>query len=292
MSKLEVLKYNRAMMTVLGIYPRPATSPSYLKWLQSISPYYIYSTNCASFVLGVMYIYQGSKPLGLLFEAFADTIGVGVAFLAYVNLRWKVDQIGGVQLKLQEIVDQGTAIHFQFASHAIAIVFPLCSLHFSAADDKKVTFIYWNVEKKCHRFMKRLSPFVVIQQTGYCFALLYSIYNVCVSNFDTSTYFLPLRLATPFNTDTVFKFYLFLMVHLSIGYSYLFCAIPTISYFVCWCFYLNGLVDHFDYLFGLLNAEFEENEDEPNDRATAYENSLRARKLLSNAIDLHNKIYE
>lgn len=150
--------------------------------------------------------------------------------------------------------------------------------------------MYRNAEKKSKQFIEKMAVFVLLQQTSFINALLFSIYCICIGNFDTSTYYLPLRLALPFSIDSMLRWYLFLMLQVSIGFAYVFCAIPVISFFVCCCFYLDAICDHFDYLIALVDAEFGKGGMKSEDQVT--KSSLNARNFLINSIDHHNKIYE
>lgn len=115
MSKLQVLKYHKIMMTILGIYPRPHNASSRLRRLHSISPYFIIFCMFVANILSTTYVYQGFGTIRLsyLFESFAIVIGGFDALCAYLNMRWKMKEIGDVRLKLHEIADQGKFCHIQ-----------------------------------------------------------------------------------------------------------------------------------------------------------------------------------
>lgn len=156
-----------------------------------------------------------------------------------------------------------------------------------------MAIMYWNVEQKCRRFNKIMGTYVILVQAVSVIAVLFSIYCVIVGNFDTSTYYLPLRIAPPFNIDSLFGWYLFLLVQLCLLTSYIFAVVPVITYFVCCCYYLNALCDHFEFLISLVQSEVEQmNSKRPNEQAKINEHALNARKFLCNAIDHHNKIHE
>lgn len=57
-------------------------------------------------ILAVMYAYQETR-LSLMLEALILLIGASESLSAYLNMKWKMDSVGRVNLKLQEIVDQG-----------------------------------------------------------------------------------------------------------------------------------------------------------------------------------------
>lgn len=165
-------------------------------------------------------------------------------------------------------------------------------LFFTAMEQKSVSLIYWAAERKCRQFTERMVLLMLYQQFSYVFALLFSIYCICVGNFDTSTYYLPLRIAPPFNVDPVYRWYLFLVLQFISGVTYMATLIASAVHFVCGCYYLAGLCDHFNYFIEMVDAEFRQNRSQANERVTVFENSLRSRKLLCDAIDHHNKIYE
>lgn len=105
MSKLKVMKYNRIMMAIWGIYPRSFASPS-LKWLQLFSPYLVTITLIISNTLAATYAYQQAQ-LSLILEALVLVIGGTETLFGYLNMKWKMDRVVEVNSKLQEIVNQG-----------------------------------------------------------------------------------------------------------------------------------------------------------------------------------------
>lgn len=147
---------------------------------------------------------------------------------------------------------------------------------FSAIKHKRLASIYWSAEEKCRRFAKQMIAFVLFQQTAYVSALFMSVYCICVGNFDTSTYYLPLHLAPPFQIDALYKWYLFWAIQVISAVAYLGGTIIVAVYFVCCCFYLHALCDHFDHLIETVDGE----------------NSINARRVICDAIDHHNKIYK
>lgn len=164
--------------------------------------------------------------------------------------------------------------------------FSFFSFDFPAIEQNELAFIYRNVEEKCRQFTKKLLFFVVFQQTSFIIALAISIYCIHIGNLDTSTYFLPLRVAHPFDIDTLPNWYLFYVLQLTFGITYILSVVAVTSYFVCCCFYLEALCDHFDCLIGMVDAELQSGNYNPSNDQT------NARKLLKNTIDHHNNIYE
>lgn len=77
--------------------------------MHSFSPYFNISGMSAVATLSATYVYQeyNTTRLQFVFEAFALVFGASVALAGYVNMRWKMNQLGDVQSKLQQIADQG-----------------------------------------------------------------------------------------------------------------------------------------------------------------------------------------
>lgn len=298
MPELTVMKHNRMMMAILGINSYPFASPS-LIWLRALSPVLVAISLITCVSLAALYVYQ-ETCLSLILEAAVLVIGATAALLAYLNLKWKVDSVGEVNLKLQEIVDQGinrlnqisfaislasiTRHSYIFTHYMIKLgnsLYMIIFGYFAAIKERTVASIYWAAERKCRQFAKPMLAFVLFEKTAYAFALLFSIYCICVGNFDTSTYYLPLRLAPPFSIDSIIGWHLFWAIEFACGVAYLCGTVVVTMSFVCFCFYLEALCDHFESLMESIDAEFCQNS-----------NSLDARKILIKAVDHHNKIYE
>lgn len=118
MPKIKVMKYDQALMAIFGIYP-PSLIESKYKTLNLISPYILCPSMFASIVLSALYAYQGSEELSFILDAVIIFIGESQALTSYLNMRQKIDLIGNINLKLQEIVDKGTYFfgHFHQQQH-------------------------------------------------------------------------------------------------------------------------------------------------------------------------------
>lgn len=105
MEKLTVMKYNRMIMAILGINPYSFESRP-LNWIRTVNPFLMTISLIISDVLATMYANQETH-LPLMLEAFVLVIGGTASFFAYLNMIWQTDSVGEVNLKLQEIADQG-----------------------------------------------------------------------------------------------------------------------------------------------------------------------------------------
>lgn len=146
-----------------------------------------------------------------------------------------------LHLNLQEIVDKGTQNRF-FDSYFTCVFFTFFSL-FNALD---VFEMYWKNEQKCRKFTKTITHYVYFNQMIFFVYFIQSIYCICTGNYDTSTWSLSSKITVPFNTETIWGWYLLWFVHFNMGFSYVLSMVSITSYFVCCCFYISTICDHFD----------------------------------------------
>lgn len=104
MTELKVLKSNQVLMGIFGIYPQ---SLAKYEALNSISPFFMCSLMGASLVLSAIFAYEGSTELSAVLDAVLIFIGESQALAAYFNTRLKMDRVGILVLKLQDVVDRG-----------------------------------------------------------------------------------------------------------------------------------------------------------------------------------------
>lgn len=112
MSNFKVLKYNKEMMTFLGIYPSPRAIPTRLSQLHTFNFYFTIFGMIAVVTLSATYVHHefNITRFQYVFEALALTFGGTVGLCAFLNMKWKMDKVADLQLKFQEIVDQGTTL--------------------------------------------------------------------------------------------------------------------------------------------------------------------------------------
>lgn len=99
------MKYNQMLMGILGINPYSFASPA-LKRLQVLCPFLIIITLTICALLAALYAYQESYLPSRL-EAVALVMGGVASIPTYLNMKWKKDNVGKMNARLQEIVDAG-----------------------------------------------------------------------------------------------------------------------------------------------------------------------------------------
>lgn len=131
----------------------------------------------------------------------------------------------------------------------------------------------------------------MFHQSTYVASLFYSIYCIWVGNVDTSTWFLPFHMVVPFDTQTIWGWYIFLLLQFNISLAYITCMIAITSYFLCSCAYIEATRDHFTSLIHSIRANVERKEIERN----LQKNKKICQKIkdeLNEAIEFHTKIIE
>lgn len=132
----------------------------------------------------------------------------------------------------------------------------------------------------------------IIFDSMITFASLFgSFYSLAIGNFDTLTWPLPFDMVVPFQTNTFFGWYSLWFYNLLCNLAYVACLTSTSSYYVCCCFYLGGLCDHFDFTIQALEKDVQQNRHEINPQKKRKRNHT-IEGYLCKAIDIQNKNFE
>lgn len=164
------------MMTSLGIYPRSHTKKSRLDWLHSISPYLLIIDLTFCNILSTTYVYQGSTHLSFVFEAFSLVIGGSEALSAYLNMRWKMNKVGDVHMKLQKIADQGKILNLNLEEKKLPFIFVKHFFRSFFSNGTKRCGIYL---LECRRKMSSIQ-----QKNDRIFAISTNFIRICIFDID------------------------------------------------------------------------------------------------------------
>lgn len=160
-----------------------------------------------------------------------------------------------------------------------------------SADGTEASEIYWDTEKKCRKYTKIIVNYVFSHQTMIMCSLLYSVYCICHGNFDTSTWPLIFNMVVPFDTSTIWGWYLLWFLQFNIGLSYALCVVSVASYFMSCCFYITSICDDFKFLMRSINTNIKLNQNEKNPREHE-KNSRKIQNQMHKLVELHVKMYE
>lgn len=127
--------------------------------------------------------------------------------------------------------------------------------YFLTGHETEAGNIYWNIDQKCKKITKNMEYFIFLNQNIFNAPFVISIYFVIIGNFDTSTWILPLHMVVPFSTDSLFGWYLLWWIQWSMGIFYGLCTVVITAFFVCCCFYIEAICEHFDFIIQSMNAD-------------------------------------
>lgn len=168
--------------------------------------------------------------------------------------------------------------------------YQMIKLYFSV-QQKDIINLYWNVEQKCRKFTKIIGCYIWLNQSMYAAAIVVSVLSMMNRDFDTSKWILPW--GVPFDTNdlSIFSWYLLWFSQFGYGFAYSSSTISVATYFVCCCFYIGGLYDHFGFLIESIKNDLELNQSEENDE-NRHKRIQLIKEKLGKAVCVHAKMYE
>lgn len=125
--------------------------------------------------------------------------------------------------------------------------------------------------------------FIPANQAVLTASVLYSSICVLFGEYDTSNWILQFPIYTPFNKSTVIGWYCEWFIQFIIGASYASYMSTITSFFVCCCFYIMTLCNHFDALCQLLKNDVQGK----NSFGNGHQFHKRIHKIISKAIEIH-----
>lgn len=117
------------------------------------------------------------------------------------------------------------------------------------------------------------------------------MYNIFTGNLDVSTWALPMDLSVPFDTNTLWGWYLMWFFQFNISICYVSCTITITTYFVCCCIYIGAICEHFRFVYDSIMENVEKNHNENNPQIHERTQWLINEKM-SKAVEIHAKIFE
>lgn len=287
MEKVTVLKYIQDFMISIGLSFHRITDNKIFFNLPTT--YFIILVMICLFTLGSglgAYEYWPELLLmsGPMIQCSGSTQVVGM----FYSVGARMNYVKSLHLMLQAIVDEGNLL-----TQVIKVFKNGCFINFLqiVARSSDAYQIYLDVEQKCTIFAKRMLSYIIIHQSMFIFSLCHSIYCLSVGNYDTSTWQLAFKLAVPFSTEKVWKWYILYILQQSFGTAYALSLVPIPIYFFCCCFYIGAICDHFDFLINSIKRKAKELHEEENPFIRPkITNDIR--KLFAETVVIHNKILE
>ncbi|XP_031637097.1 uncharacterized protein LOC116349691 [Contarinia nasturtii] len=264
--KFKVLKHNQTLMAWLGIHSYRLTEPSN-EFYKSFGTYYILISIVSVFLISSTYTALFSTDFQTVIQAWLLVVAGIQSGGMFISIGLEMKTIKRLQIKLQEIVDKGTG---------------------------QIYDIYWKNEQICRKYTKIIAYYVFMNQAAYLMVLIAPIYSIIHGIFDPSKWKLMYNLIIPFDETELFGWFVHYFAQFNVGLTYSLILVSITSYFVCGCFYVNSICNHFDHLINSIKDTIEPTEvDETNEiKARVRTDWRRVKEQLSEAINLHVEIFD
>lgn len=274
MAKVEVLKYNRKVMTPLGIYSHRLTEPTN-EFYSSIVPYYFICFDVIFLTISsAVFSVQNISAIRLALQNVTLIVAGMQCAGMFISIGINMKKVKLLHLKLQGIVNAGGKLSLKYLQQNSGIKMTKIS---SFQADHKISDIYWNNEQKCRKYTKTVCCYILFHMQVFVAAFFYPMYCMYVGNFDASTWPLPFNYAVPFDETTFWGYYLMWFIQANSAMAYCLGTTSTTSYFMACCLYIGALCDHFDSLAHSVDGAVEQCESE---------------MVLERKLKLHRKINE
>lgn len=131
----------------------------------------------------------------------------------------------------------------------------------SSAENDSQLNIYWNAEQKCRKFTKFWSSiYFVYDLSAYAIGFFYSIYFIWIGQYDTSTWPRWFELPLPFDTASIWGWYLYFIGVTILDLMYMVFMISATTYFVGCCCYIEAMCEHIDRIVQTIQSDFSDYE--------------------------------
>lgn len=171
------------------------------------------------------------------------------------------------------------------------ISFDLSSILVDKSDVHDAPNSYWNCEMKCRRLTKRFLCYGCIHLSIFLPVLVFVFIDIFKGEFDGSAYNLPFNTVVPFDMHTVSGLLFVWFLQLNESFTYNVHMITTTTQFVCFCYYIFAICDHFNHLIDSIHFDSQQIQMVSN-RETRQQMWLNARVKLQRAVEIHVDVYE
>lgn len=138
----------------------------------------------------------------------------------------------------------------------IRIPFPI-SFKQNLVKDEKVLEIYQEAEKRSRLITKWTTIVFVSDLNALSISpsFFFSLYSMWHGNYNTDTWVLSVKFFVPFDTSTVFGWYMELLLEASFGCACVVTLSVVLTWLVSCCIYVNALCDHSAAIFKKIDAK-------------------------------------
>lgn len=144
---------------------------------------------------------------------------------------------------------------------------------------------------KCRRLIKRFLCYGCIHLSSFLPVLISVFIDMFNGEFDGSAYNLPFNVIVPFNMESVWGWLLTWFLQLNESFKYNVQMITTTTQFVCFCYYIVTMCNHFNLLIDSIRFDSQQIQTEKNVQ-NRQQMWFGAKAKLQRAIEMHVDIYE
>lgn len=297
MVKFTVLKFNKFLLSHLGIFSKQSSNQTYSNaFFKALNSYYILLTTTAFVVASVIFVLKNSSQFDIALRTCAIAIGTFQSIGMYFCFGLNMKKVHALHFKLQKIIDESVeGKHFLLKIRTMNIkhhcslssLFCCCCSDDESTDhnatnvSKKANSMYWTSESKYREFSKKMFYYGCFQISTFVTPLLQPIVEICIGNVDITAWSLPFNVVVPFDMrESILGWLLTWFFQVNVSFAYGLCMIIMTTDFVGSCYYTISICNHFELLINSMHLNTEQ-QIWPNVKAK-----------LQRAIEQHIKLYE
>lgn len=157
--------------------------------------------------------------------------------------------------------------------------------------DEEASTLYWENEIKCRKFSTAFFHFGCCHVLSLTTALIPAFYGILTGNIVTSAWGLPFNIVLPVSKESVSGWFLYWFYSIHIDMIYTLCMILPTSHFVCFCYYIIAICNHFGLIISSVRNDSQQIRKEKN--TNKHPKMWRdVKKKVCRAVDLHINSYE
>lgn len=161
-----------------------------------------------------------------------------------------------------------------------------------SAKTDEIQNIYWRAEQTYRQMSKVISIAIVLyDQSTYWLTFVYSFCFILTGNLDASTWPVIFELSVPFDTKTIFGWYLQLLITTCLDLAYIMCMLFGTTQFIGSCIHIMAMCEHFDLIMQKIQVKIEKNLRESNSRKFIVTRA-KIDDQIRDAIQMHVNIYK
>lgn len=126
---------------------------------------------------------------------------------------------------------------------------------------------------------------------AYGSAFASTAYEMCIGNFDTSTWSPMYELSVPFDVGSIERWLSTWFILCTAFMSYISCTTSIVTYFMSCCHYIGASCDHLKHLMRSNQTWITENQQADIPLSVLRKNNCRVKNQTHKSIEIHTELY-